>query len=289
MVGQTKNDRNFRAVSEYYFTITKRWWAATWYLKFAVFAVGIVAVLFPNTSIYMTILVGILSFSSEFSGIQSNNNKAIAEGFLRKLDLRNSFGWEISNLEIADAFVYLSKNAKAQLALTDQPDSYFASSETAGWMRAMHNLQESAWWSKHLAKSMGKYCFALTIFLAVVSVSILIFSFVLTSTVEPQVSVAEQMSNINRIVIALLLLIVSFGLIPLTINYFSFSGKAEKSERLATELLKSDSTDNTIQAIKAFNEYHLVRSSAPLIPTWLWKKKNDTLNEGWKQFVSDQR
>lgn len=288
MAEQTKINKNFRAVSEYYFAMTKRWWAATWYLKFAAFTVGIIAVLFPNTSIYTTIVVGIFSFASEFSGIQSNSNKGLAEGFLRKLDLRNSFDWEISNLEVADAFVYLSKNAKAQFALTDQPDSYFASSETAGWTRAMHNLQESAWWSKHLAKSMGRYCFALTIFLAVISVLILIFSVLQTSTVEPQVSLAEQMTNINRFVIALLLLIVSFGLIPLTINYFSFSGKAEKSERLATELLKSDS-DNTIQAIKAFNEYHLARSSAPLIPTWLWKKKNDTLNEGWKQFVSDQR
>lgn len=288
MAEQVKNNKNFRAVSEYYFTVTKRWWVATWYLKFAVFVVGIIAMLFPGISIYMTILVGIFSFASEFSSIQSNNNKGIAEGFLRKLDLRNSFGWEISNLEIADAFVYLSKNAKTQLALTDQPDDYFASGETAGWTRAMHNLQESAWWSKHLAKSMGRYCFALTIFLAVVSILILIFSLMLASTVEQQVSFAEQIRNINRIVIALLLLIISFGLIPLTINYYSFSGKAERSERLATELLKSDS-DNTVQAIKAFNEYHLTRSSAPLIPTWLWKKKNDTLNEGWKQFVSDQR
>ena len=288
MVEQTKNNKNFRAVSEYYFTVTKRWWAATWYLKFAVFVVGIIAMFFPGISIYMTILVGIFSFASEFSNIKSNYNKGLAESFLRKLDLRNSFGWEISNLEIADAFVYLSKNAKAQFALTNQPDSYFASGETAGWARAMHNLQESAWWSKHLAKSMGRYCFGLTIFLAVISILILIFSLTLTSTVEQQISFAEQIININRIVIALLLLIISFGLIPLTINYYSFSEKAERSERLASELLKSDS-DNTVQAIKAFNEYHLARSSAPLIPTWLWKNKNDTLNEGWKQFVSDQR
>ena len=112
---QTKNYKNFRAVSEYYFTITKRWWAATWYLKFAVFAVSVIALLFPATSIYIAVLVGILSFTSEFSNIKSNKNKGIAEGFLRKLDLRNSFNWEISNLEMADAFVYLSKKAKAQV------------------------------------------------------------------------------------------------------------------------------------------------------------------------------
>lgn len=288
MVEQTINNKNFRAVSDCYFTITKRWWAATWYLKLAAFVVGIIAVLFPSVSIYITIFVGILSFASELANVQSSNNKSIAEGFLRKLDFRNSFGWEISSLEIADAFVNLSKEAKEKLAQTDETDIYFASSEPVGWKRAMHNLQESAWWSKHLAKSMGRYCFGLTILLAVVSVLILIFSLLLTSTIEQQVSISQQMTNINRIVIALLLLIVSFGLIPLTINYYSFSVKAEKSERMATELLKLNS-DNFDQAVKAYNEYHLARVTAPLIPTWLWKRKNATLNEGWKQFVSDQR
>lgn len=276
-----KNNKNFRALSNYYFTLTKKWWAATWYLRFAVFIIGIIAVLFPSISIYITIFIGILSFASELSNVKSNSNKGVAEGFLRKLDLRDSFGWEISNLELADAVVSLSKKAKAQLTSGNQPDNYFATSENTGWRRAMHNLQESAWWSKHLAKYMGKYCFTLTIVLAVISILTLVFSALL-------IPATEQLTNISRIVIGVLLLIVSLGLIPLTINYFNFSTKAEKSEHLATELLKSNS-DNIIQAIKAFNEYHLARASAPLLPTWLWKWKNKALNEAWNEFVNDQK
>jgi amino acid transporter len=140
---------------------------------------------------------------------------------------------------------------------------------------------------------MGHFSFAITIILTVSSVFTLI-GLVIVSTKQPEVSDAEQLINISRIVMAVFLLIVSFGLIPLTINYYAFSKKAEKSQQLATDLLKTDS-DNIaedeviIQAIKAFNEYHLTRVSAPLIPTWLWKMKNDTLNEGWNQFVSNQR
>lgn len=285
MAEQTKNYKNFRALSKYYFTITKRWWLFTWCLKIAVFVIGLGAVFFPTVSIYVAIFVGILSFASELCNIKSNNNKGIAEGFLRKLDLRDSLGWEISNIEIADAVIKLSKKAKEQFALSNGSDDYFASGEITGWKRAMHNLQESAWWSKHLAESMGKCCFALTVILAVISLLTLIFSSTLLSASQPQVSVAEQMTNVNRVVIALLLFIVSLGLIPLTINYFTFSRKAEKSERLASELLKSD-TDNLIQAVKAFNEYHLARASAPLIPTWLWNRKNAALNETWKEFVA---
>jgi len=297
MAEQTTNKKNFRAVSDYYFTITKRWWVATWYLKLAAFLVSVVVLVFPATSVYITVSVAILAFASEFSNIKSSKNKGIAESFLRKLDLRNSFGWEISGLEIADAYVYLSKKAKQQLASADQPDSYFASSEPFGWKRAMHNLQESAWWSKHLAESMGNFCFAITIVLCVISfisllalvfISTSLFSLVSASTSPSAVSDAEQIINISRIVMAVLLLIISLGLIPLTQNYYSFGKKAEKIQYLATELLKSGSEETT-QAIKAFNEYHLARVSAPLIPTWLWKWKNDTLNQGWKEFVSDAR
>jgi hypothetical protein len=277
---QRKNYSNFRALTDYYFKITKRWWAVTWSLKAAVFAVGLIAVFFPNISIYITISVGILSFASEFCNVKSNHNKGIAEGFLRKLDFRDSFGWDISTLEIADAFVKLSKKAKEQFALAGQPDNYFASNETTGWKRAMQNLQESAWWSKHLAEVAGWYCFSLTIILVVVSLLTLIGSSLM-------ISKTEELTNINRIVIAVLLIIVSFGLIPLTFNYFTFSKKAEASERIATELLKTDSANIEAQAIKAFNEYHLVRASAPLIPSWLWRRKKDTLNEAWKCFIKN--
>ena len=286
MAEQNVKAKNFRALSQYYFKFTKRWWMSTWCLKVAVFVIGLGAVFFPNISIYVTIFVGLLSFVSEICSIQSNNNKGTAEGFLRKLDLRDSFGWEISSIEMADAAAKLSKKAKEQFSFSNNSDEYFASMETTGWKRAMHNLQESAWWSKHLAESMGKYCLALTIILAVISILTLIFSSLLISSSQPQITVAEQTTNVNRVVISLLLFINSLGLIPLTINYFSFNRKAEKSERLATELLKSDS-DNISQAIKAFNEYHLARAAAPLIPTLLWNRKNDALNEAWKEFVAN--
>lgn len=203
------------------------------------------------------------------------------------MDLLDSFNWEISSIEIADAVARLSKTAKKKMMLGDNSDEYFASKEISGWKRAMHNLQESSWWSKHLAESMGRYCFVLTIALTVISILTLIGSSLFTVYSQPQISMAEQTTSVNRLVISLLLFISSLGLIPLTINYFSFNEKAEKSEKLATELLKAETEDNMIQAIKAFNEYHLARAAAPLIPSWLWRKKNNALNEAWKEFVAE--
>lgn len=275
---KTKKYKNVRQLSQYYFTITKKWWTAAWWLKIATFVFGLGVVFFPDISVWVTLLVGTLSFASETCNVCSSNEKATAETLLRNLDLQDSFGWEIQDIEIADAFVSLPTKVQHQLSYTEHPDDYFASSKSSGWNRAMQNLQESAWWSKHLSRCMGRYTFVLTIILVVISVVTLLISSFL-------IPVASQLTSINRIVISILLLIVSLGLIPLTIGYFNFSIRAGDAQQRASDLLKSDS-DNTIQAIKVFNEYHLARATAPLVPTWLWKRKNISLNRAWRVFVA---
>lgn len=288
MSKQTKNYNNLRALSNYYFEITKKWWALTWYSKLAVFVIGLIAVFFPNISIWVTIIVGLVSLASEACNIYSNHNKGKAESLLRKLDLQDSFGWEIKSIDVADVVVSLPKKLQEKFSPSDEPDDYFASKEVVGHHRAVQNLQESAWWSKHLAKTMGNYCFFLTVVLVVISLFTLVISSMVISSGQITSSHAEYMTSANRVVIAVLLLIVSLGLIPLTMNYYTFSTKAGDSEKIATELIKRKDDDN-VQAIKAFNEYHLARASAPLIPTRLWNRKKDGLNKAWEDFVASQR
>ena len=288
MARQTKNYKNLRALSNYYFEITKKWWAYTWYFKLAVFVIGLIAVFFPNISIWITIIVGLISLASEAANLYSTYNKGKAESLLRKLDLQNSFGWEIKSIDVADAVVSLPKKLQEKYQPTEESDDYFASGENVGHLRAAQNLQESAWWSKHLAKTMGHYCSVLTVFLVVISMFTLIISSIIISSSQLTNSHAEYMTSVNRIIIAVFLLGISLGLLPLTINYYAFSTKAGDSEKTATEFLKSGVEDE-IQTIKAFNEYHLARASAPLIPTKLWENKKDCLNKAWEVFVANQR
>jgi hypothetical protein len=39
-----------------------------------------------------------------------------------------------------------------------------------------------------------------------------------------------------------------------------------------------------VQAIKIAHEYQLARMIAPLIPSWIWKRKRDDLNELWATY-----
>ncbi|MBL8122485.1 MAG: hypothetical protein JNJ39_00125 [Blastocatellia bacterium] len=264
-----------------YFGWAKGWWWANLALKFAAFVLGVLAVFLPQEVVWLAGVVALLLFCGEVSGIRSGILRSTAESLHRKLDFQNSFEWPISDIELADAVATLSKRARKRLLKATKADDYFASTEPAGWKRAMQNLQESAWWSKHLAGSMANYCLALTIGLVSGSIAMLVISYLIVSSTEP-------LASVSRIAISVLLLIVSLGLIPLTINYRTFATRCRQSERRATDLLNSSGADSESQAIKAFNEYHLARASAPPLPSLLWKYMERHLNETWKQYMNRQ-
>jgi hypothetical protein len=278
MANGKTHEETARGLSRYYFDLTKRWWGYTWIAKLMVFLIGIPAMFLTENSAWFAVIAGLFTFLGEAASIRSNDKKSIAERLLRKLDLNESFGWPISQLEIADAVVSLSKKQHSKFENSRSTATYFASSTTLGWRRAMENLQESAWWSKHLSGSVATYMAWTAVILSAVSVVFLIcFSL--------SIPTAETATTVNRIVISVLLLMVSLGLIPLARNYRAFSQRSDTSEKAATELLRSGE-DETTSAIKAWNEYHLARATAPLIPSWLWKWKEQNLNKAWNELVA---
>jgi hypothetical protein len=281
MVNGKTNEETARCLSRYYFDLTKRWWGYTWIAKIAVFVIGIPAMFLTENSVWFAVITGLFTFLGEAASICSSERKSIAEQLLRKLDFNESFGWPISRLEIADAVVSLSRKGQSKFDIDMNSSPYFASATNVGWRRSMENLQESAWWSKHLSRSMGSIMLAFAIGLSVISVLLLIFF----SLMSP---VAGTLTTVNRIVISVLLLTVSLGLIPLARNYNSFAQRCGASEKAATEILKSDS-DETVTAIKTWNEYHLARSTAPLIPSLLWSWKEQGLNKAWDELVAQKK
>jgi hypothetical protein len=275
-----KPKQNLRTACNYLFKVGKRWWGVSWWLKIITFLVGLGAVFLPNTSVYIPIAIVVVSFVSEAFNVNSSNYRSQAESLSRKIDFRNSFGWKIKDIEIADVMMLLPGSFQ-NISTTEEDDIYFTSKEELGWRRAMQNLQESAWYTKNLAKKMKAYCFVLTVAIP----SICIVSLLITLL---YVNVTEQQTFIARITTASLLLVVSSGLIQFTKNYDNLYKKAEAAENQASKLLES-TNDETLSSIKAFNEYHLAKASAPPIPDWLWDRNEKKLNANWKKFVAKNR
>jgi hypothetical protein len=264
-----------RKLCNAYFSLAKRWWGAALLCKLCVIIVGALIIWFSVFSKFTPFLAFALTITSEWFAWRSDRAKSIAESLLRKLDYRDSFGWEISKSELSDLLARTSTKLRKRIPPEGERADYFASRDVVGSCRAAQNVQESAWWSKHLAERMGQYTFALMVAATVGSLLILVTS---VSTIRN----FDILSGLGRVVTAVLMLVLSLGLIRLTLGYYSFNHKAQRAEERANELLKYGCGE--IDVVKLYNDYHLDRAIAPLVPDRVWRWNQDHLNELWKEY-----
>jgi len=273
---ESKHD--LRKLCRWYFSSAKGWWAASLWCKTGGIAISALAVWLSFLSKPLPVLILIISLLSEYYAWRSDRMKGVAETLLRKLDLKDSFGWAISNAEITDILARAPRKLLADAARVENPEAYFASQEGEGVKRALKNIQESAWWSKHLTDKMWRYSLAATLISIVGSLVVILLSL---NTINDY----DILSGTGRVVTSVLMLVLSLGLIRLTLGYHNFQQKAQRAETRAEELLKTDCSE--IDAIKLYNEYHLDRAAAPLIPDQIRKWDQERLNELWESYRRD--
>lgn len=257
------------------FVRTKAWWGAALLCKVGVVLLGALNIfVFPGVR-YGSLVLTLFYITSELCQWRSDSFKGSAQSLQRKVDFRNSFGWEISGAEMSDLLMDTPAKIWRRIPPPVARDDYFASEEAPGVTRAIENLQESAWWSKYIAKRMGHVCLGATITLVAVSVATLVVSI---DAIENR----DVLSSIGRVVTSVLMLVFSLGLVRLTIGYYSFSRKAAQSEQRTFALFGSGCDE--VEAIKAWHEYQTARAAAPLLPSWVWRLMQKDLNLLWKEY-----
>jgi hypothetical protein len=256
---------------------TCKWWMGLSILaKVLVFAVGVSSVwfsLFPDVAPYV---VGGLMMLAELAMWKSDQTRGVAEALHRKLDFENSFGWQITKAEISDILARADSNLERLGKDKETGSNFFASRDEPGPERAVGNLQESAWWSKHLAESMWLRCLTLVIVLVGISIMLLIVS--LHTVSDPLV-----MGKIGKVVTSVILLIFSLGLLRFTVGYFKFAKTSEKIED-ASKALAFHPPVEQVAILKLWQDYQLARASAPLLPTWIWRERQKKLNALWASY-----
>lgn len=258
------------------FAACKTWLAVSLATKALVFVVGAVSVSFSLYTEKVPFVVGTLMAAAELAMWRSDKIKGIAESLHRKLDLENSFGWTITNAEISDILARTSFNLDHLSQDKQTGSNFFASGDGAGPKRAIANLQESAWWSKHLAESMWIVCLLTMVVLVICSVAMLIASL-------DTVSNATTRHQIGRIVTSVILLIFSLGIFRYALGYYSFARSAERTEE-STKALAARTTIESMDALKLWQDYQLSRATAPILPTWIWKMRQRKLNSLWTAY-----
>jgi hypothetical protein len=57
----------------------------------------------------------------------------------------------------------------------------------------------------------------------------------------------------------------------------------------SAEVLINAGQISEVQAVKLWQDYHLAREAAPIIPTWIWKCRQKKLNGLWDCYVKERQ
>jgi hypothetical protein len=250
----------------------KRWWGASLGAKGLGFLTGALISVLPPEPI--PFIVAGYTIVAELCSYRSDTVKNSAQQFRRKLDLQDGFGWPIPNADLSDLLVRCSAWVKQRARTHPVGEPYFASTDPPGPLRALKNVCESAWWTKHLAQRMATYCWTAMILGIIISFIVMIVVIQATSTHSTQVNVAKMVT-------AFLMLFLSLGLVKLALGYGSLGKNSESSEKAADRAQQG--TPDELGAFKVMYDYHLNRAAGPLLPTWLWNMRKDDLNQSWRE------
>lgn len=207
---------------------------------------------------------------------RSSRMRDIAEGILRKFEFHNGLNWPLSGREVSDILASAPNRVK-KAARSTEPETYYTDAQAPSTQRLLKNLEESAWWTKHLARRMTKVTAIFSTLVLIIAVIVLVVS--LQSGLSP-----EKADIIAKTTVNVIAFVFAGGYFKLAFDYNLLAIEAERAEDRACELLKLTSVTES-EAIKALHDYQIARATSPLLPTWLWKLSQGEFNVLWKDRV----
>ena len=264
------------------FRKAKRWYSAYLLFQFAVLIFAVISIfaeLNPNLSAVIAFLAVL---ATETVRWRSDCWKSEGEAALRKWEMADGLGVAVDRTYIADWLAAKPKGFLADVIDTDVQGSEFDSGQTRGPLRVVKNTQESAWWSKHLSNRMVVYLsviLLLIIVAAFIALTLCIAS-LKNASAQPSITVVQ---NVGGILCSVLIFVFSINIFRLLMEFWTFAAEAKEIlNRCAGLLGRSELAER--DALSVLHDYQTARSSAPLLPTFVWKFHCNHLREQWADF-----
>lgn len=256
------------------FSEAKRWWLCENLLRVLVALWITASLFFKDLSETTWVIPAVATATYVFIQWRADVLQGRAEAIIRKLELREGFGREISEQDKADLFMEASRRSQKK-ALEPEESPYFDSPKLPSSLGAVENVRQSAWFTKHLAGSIAAMAFFATV---------LVFSIFFVSLVIVVQSPSLQLwgSIIGRATVTLLVFLSAMGYLRLGFRYRSYSQRSERIVERASGLNEQERASD-IEALLLLHEFQICRAAAPMIPEWLWKRRKDELNRLWDQ------
>ncbi|HEY3054104.1 MAG TPA: hypothetical protein VGK04_12025 [Thermoanaerobaculia bacterium] len=257
------------------FSNAKTWFGSAQVTRMAAIVAGLASLL-PSVSRFVPFAVFILAAASDVFAWQSEKRKKLAERALRLVEAKEGLGISVSSREIADIGAESPARVR-EAARAGAENAYYASDHTPGPRRVLQNLQESAWWTKHLSGTMLAICVWFIAIVTTLSIAFLVTSINLALS-------APNITVVARLVTAVLMVLFSLGVIRMAVGYANLRDRAQSTEVRAAR--EEATASDSIAALRILHEYQVARAGAPLIPDWVYRMRKKTLDALWKSQAS---
>jgi hypothetical protein len=251
----------------------KRWAGAGMILQVVLFGAGVVAIFWPAVTLsYPWIAVPLALVGAEIAR-RAGTYKGLAETAKRQHEYVLGFGVKPSSGQLADLRQSLQNELSAEAHELLKKGITYASNESSGPRRALENLCESSWYTKHLASRCVMWVATTVIISLTIGVSLLLWTAGSLAATPGGLSAAKSVA-------ASFTFLISVGSIRSWVAYAKLSQKAKDIDSEGGRLLSTESpTPFDVQRL--LTEYQVSRASAPLIPTWIWKIHRSSMNADW--------
>ena len=201
----------------------------------------------------------------------------LSRELMRRAMLFNAFGKSNEPLDVTDLLSSFGEKRLTQKAeqLDEKfkyPEFYYQSKEL------MDNLQESAFWSKHLFTIAAQR----TIWLLVLISFAVIF---LVFLVEPLV-INQDVSLIPKIIVVFLAFVISDEL-STAFAWREAANRCEAVDRRVEKILGEEPSQEVILAI--FSDYAVATAAAPPIPKRIYEEQWESLDKSWKDRMAERK
>ncbi len=278
IANESSKSSRAKGVLSVWFSNAKRWWAAALVAQIAVSLAAAITVVADVLSPGWGLTFLAISVVGSICQWRSDSLRQRAETLLRHVELEEGLGWEINLKVLSDYFAMAIPVEAGSKVRAREQGSFYASTRPRGPVRALENLQESAWWTQHLASFVGWIALLSTIGLGLVALWSLLVALSVLGSASP-----IMLSNVIAAVVAL---IFAGNLVRLPCDYFAFSHDAKEFDSLANTLAKSGApTEN--DTLRLVADYQLRRAMGPPLPDWAWRLRRKHLNRIWKETRKD--
>jgi hypothetical protein len=258
------------------------WWIAR-VSEAVVLVIGILTIFVELSSMILFFLTTALTVTWFASQWHSDNIKQRAQYYLRKYEYWNGFGWKPDEQELRDTHIQLPNSIRKKVSKEYPQVNHFESRSKTSPKRAVENLEESSWWSKALAGSTFRIFLAISGILFALGIVTLIIALQIEATSQ---AIDEK---IVRVVISIFVFAFSTAYLRTAVEHQKFSAFASRIEREANRLLKQANEPNDIQAVTLLTHYQIERLASPLIPTFIWRMRETTLNQSWQKYQRENK